>query len=172
MPKRKSKGTPSKPRTPAEAEIARRGRELVERIRSYWQAEDRLNGTFPPAPSGLIWLLRDGAVFIRHKDITAGTTPPVPQYSPSTTQIRVEDVSLNDWFDTKWIVPVNGRDTSLSDLNIIKGPANNFTFVNLGFKTPATVQKFSGGVHIGYLNARMEMSKKKNCRNFSRTIRS
>ncbi|MEO0020169.1 MAG: hypothetical protein ABIK47_05985, partial [candidate division WOR-3 bacterium] len=135
MGKRKNKKFQKSGLTPVEIIIRQKREKFVQAIKEYWKEQDKLyeafnrtalslgtagsdKGIFPKDLSGVIWLLRDGVAFVRYKieGIKKGI------------DIRVDNMSLNDWFQRGWILPVKGREISLA--GFIAGPSNNITFTN------------------------------------------
>ena len=153
MSKRKNKKSQKRHLTSVEIIIQQKGKKVVQAIKEYWKEQDKLYETFnrtasslgtvvngeeifPKDLSSLIWLLRDGIAFVRYK--TEGVKKGI--------DIRVVDISLNDWFDRGWILPVKGGEISLA--GFIKGPSNNITFKDCTFN--GIYIEFANFLHVYY----------------------
>ncbi|MCX6642080.1 MAG: hypothetical protein NTV15_01660 [Candidatus Bathyarchaeota archaeon] len=158
MSKKKGKPVKQRPMSKEEVLIREKGKRLIEAEKEYWQEQKRLredlNAAAPafmeghdellPADiSSMVWLLRDGAAFVRYK--TEGTKPGV--------QWRVLDVTLEEWARRGWIVPVGGKDISLT--GFISG-LGNATFYKCRFND--IFIEYASFSHVRYDEPRLNPS--------------
>jgi hypothetical protein len=150
MSKRRGKGgrpgAPMRYRTPEELLIEQKRKRFLQAIKDYWGEQERLqkefNRTsaafefrppgeelFPADASGIVWLLKDGVVFVRFK--TAGKHPPF--------QTRIFDANVQDWLQKMWLIPVEGGEVSLAGMF---GGRSNITLTNCQFNE----------VHVDYVH--------------------
>ena len=142
--KPKHKGPRRKKKSASELLIELKGKKFIQVVKEYWVEKERLHREFnetsaafhtrpkgeelfPTDSSGIVWLLRDGIVFIRFK--TSGKHPPF--------QTRILDVTVADWLQKMWFIPVGEGEVSLAG---VFGGSSNLTLRN------CTVNE----VHIDY----------------------
>lgn len=102
------------PRPGIEALINSKKSRLVAAERDFWRERRKLEeqndsaldqlGLLKPrvgssSLSSFIWGLRDGAVFIRHFD----------QSTPGNVKFEIDTCTLDDWANTKFVIPHNGK---------------------------------------------------------------
>jgi hypothetical protein len=150
MSKRKGKhnrsGAAKRYRSTEELLIAQKSKRFIHSIKEYWAKQEQLqkefnrasaafemrpqgDELFPTDTSGIVWLLRDGVVFVRFK--TSGKHPPF--------RTRIADVAVQDWLQKMWLVPVADREVSLAGM---LGGSSNITLINCQFNE----------VHVDYVH--------------------
>jgi len=139
--KRKGKprhnGPPRKHKNCSELLIEQKGKKFIQAVKEYWAEQERLyrefNETsaafnvrqkgeelFPTESSRIVWLLRDGIVFVRF--ITSG------KHSPFQTCIH--DLTVDGWLQKMWLIPVAEGNVSLARMF---GGSSNITLTNCTF---------------------------------------
>jgi hypothetical protein len=135
--KSRHKGPPRKPKSRAELLIEQKGKKFINCVKEYWQEQEKLHREFneasaafdsrkkgeelfPTDASGIVWLLRDGVVFVRFR--TVGKHPPF--------QTRILDISVAEWLQNLWIIPVGKGEVSLAGM--FRG-SSNITLTNCTF---------------------------------------
>jgi hypothetical protein len=135
--KQNRRGAPKKYRGTEELLIEQKSKRFIQAIKEYWAEQERLhkefnrasaafevrprgNELFPMDASGIVWLLKDGVVFVRFK--TSGKHPPF--------QTRILDVTVQHWLQNIWVIPVGGREVSLA---ATFGGSSNITLINCQF---------------------------------------
>ena len=123
MAKRKHKGPPRKRKNRSELLIEQKGKKFIQAVREYWAEQERLHREFnetsaafdvrqkneeffPTDPFGIVWLLKDGIVFVRFK--TSGKHPPF--------QTRILDLTVGYWLQKLWLIPVGEGEVSLAGM--------------------------------------------------------
>jgi len=132
--KPRHKGPPRKHKSRSELLIEQKGKKFIHAVKEYWAEQGRLHRVFnetsaafdvrqkgeelfPTDSSGIVWLLRDGIVFVRFR--TSGKHPPF--------QTRIMDFTVGDWLHKMWLIPVGEREVSLS--GVFSG-SSNITLTN------------------------------------------
>lgn len=133
--KSKHKGPPRKHKSVSERLIEQKSKKFIQAVKEYWAEQERLHREFnetsagfdarpkgkelfPTDSFGIVWLLRDGIVFVRFR--TSGTHPPF--------QTRILDFTVGDWLQKMWLIPVAEGEVSLAGMF---GGSSNITLTNL-----------------------------------------